>query len=49
VRKIGVSADRIVFFDDLLENIEGARVCGLRAVHVKSDADVANALAILIS
>ena len=39
VRAIGVSADRIVFFDDTLENIEGARARGLQAVHVKSGAD----------
>jgi HAD superfamily hydrolase (TIGR01509 family) len=48
VRAIGVSADRIVFFDDVLENIEGARARGLQAVHVKSSADVADALALLI-
>ena len=48
VRAIGVSADRIVFFDDVLENIEGARARGLQAVHVKSSADVADALAVLI-
>ena len=47
VKEIGVSADRIVFFDDLLENIEGARACGLQVVHVRSDADVADALAVL--
>ena len=47
VREIGVSAARIVFFDDLLENIEGARAQGF--VHVKSGADVANVLTILIS
>ena len=48
VRAIGVSADRIVFFDDSLENIEGARARGLQAVHVKSGADLADALAVLI-
>jgi glucose-1-phosphatase len=47
VRAIGVSADRIVFFDDSLENIEGARARGLQAVHVKSGADLADALAVL--
>jgi glucose-1-phosphatase len=47
VQEIGVSADRIVFFDDLLENIEGARARGLQTVHVKSGADLANALAVL--
>jgi putative hydrolase of the HAD superfamily len=40
---IGVSAQRIVFFDDLIENIEGAR--GLQAVHVSSSDDVARAMA----
>ena len=47
VRAIGVSADRIVFFDDSLEYIEGARARGLQAVHVKSGADLADALAVL--
>jgi FMN phosphatase YigB (HAD superfamily) len=47
-RAIGVSADRIVFFDDSLENIEGAQARGLLAVHVKSGADLADALAVLI-
>jgi putative hydrolase of the HAD superfamily len=36
-----------VFFDDLAENIEGARACGLTAVHVTSSGDVAKALAAL--
>jgi putative hydrolase of the HAD superfamily len=48
VRAIGVSADRIVFFDDVLENIEGARARGLQAVHVRSQGDVAGTLASLI-
>jgi putative hydrolase of the HAD superfamily len=47
VKAIGVPASRIVFFDDLLENIEGARARGLTAIHVKSAADVADALAAL--
>jgi putative hydrolase of the HAD superfamily len=47
IEAIGVSADRIVFFDDVLENIEGARARGLQAVHVKSNSDVVDALAIL--
>src|SRR5206468_9227620 len=34
IREIGVPAERIVFFDDLAENIDGARARGLRAVHV---------------
>ena len=44
IKAIGVPAARIVFFDDLMENIEGARARGLTAVHVKSIADVAAAL-----
>jgi HAD superfamily hydrolase (TIGR01509 family) len=47
VRAIGAPAARIVFFDDLAENIEGARARGLTAVHVSSVADVADALAAL--
>jgi len=44
---IGVPASRIVFFDDLAENIEGARAVGIHAVHVRSSADIAEALAAL--
>jgi glucose-1-phosphatase len=47
VKAIGVPAERIVFFDDLAENIEGARARGLRAVHVTSSDDVAEALTAL--
>jgi glucose-1-phosphatase len=47
IRAIGVPAERIVFFDDLAENIEGARLRGLTAVHVTSPDDVARALAAL--
>ena len=47
VKAIGVPAERIVFFDDLAENIEGARYRGLTAVHVTAPDDVANALAAL--
>ena len=47
VKEIGVPAERIVFFDDLKENIEGARARGLTAVHVSSTRDVADALAAL--
>lgn len=47
VKAIGVPAERIVFFDDLIENIEGARKSGLTAVHVTSTGDVAKALAAL--
>ncbi|KIZ37132.1 MULTISPECIES: HAD-IA family hydrolase [Rhodopseudomonas] len=44
VAAIGIEAERIVFFDDLIENIEGARACGLIAVQVRSSDDVARAL-----
>lgn len=47
VKAIGLPAHRIVFFDDLAENIAGARACGLTAVHVTSPGDVATALAAL--
>jgi putative hydrolase of the HAD superfamily len=47
IKAIGVPAGRIVFFDDLAENIEGARARGLTAVHVRSPDDVAEALAAL--
>jgi putative hydrolase of the HAD superfamily len=44
VKAIGVPAQRIVFFDDVMENIEGANARGLVAVHVTSARDVAEAL-----
>ncbi|MGU7895912.1 HAD-IA family hydrolase, partial [Escherichia coli] len=44
VAAMGIPANRIVFFDDLAENIEGARARGLTAVHVTSPKDVGNAL-----
>jgi putative hydrolase of the HAD superfamily len=47
VRAIGVPASRVVFFDDLAENIDGARARGLTAVHVTSPNDVAQALVAL--
>jgi FMN phosphatase YigB (HAD superfamily) len=47
VQAMGVPASRIVFFDDLAENIVGARASGLKAVHVTSTADIADALTAL--
>ncbi len=41
---LGVRLDSIMFFDDLLENVEGARSAGLQAVHVRSPRDVRHAL-----
>ncbi len=43
-RELGVALDSIMFFDDLIENIEGAQLAGLQAVHVRSPRDVRNAL-----
>jgi putative hydrolase of the HAD superfamily len=37
---MGIKLPRIVFFDDSLENVEGARAIGLQAVHVRSLADI---------
>jgi glucose-1-phosphatase len=44
VQAIGVPASRILFFDDLAENVEGARARGLHAIQVRSSDDVAHAL-----
>jgi len=47
VKAIGVPASRIVFFDDVAENIEGARAVGIHAVLVKSPADISETLSAL--
>ena len=47
VKAIGVPARRIVFFDDSIENVAGARARGLQGVHVRSLTDVEDALAAL--
>jgi glucose-1-phosphatase len=47
VKAIGTTAERIAFFDDILENVDAARACGLQGFHVKSSAEVANAVASL--
>jgi putative hydrolase of the HAD superfamily len=44
VAEMGVPAERILFFDDLIENIEAARARGLQAVHVTSSTSVAETL-----
>lgn len=41
---IGVAARSIVFFDDLLENVQAATAAGLQGVHVRSPRDVRDAL-----
>jgi FMN phosphatase YigB (HAD superfamily) len=43
-RAISVPPGRILFFDDTLANVEGARTAGLQAVHVKTPQDVEHAL-----
>jgi FMN phosphatase YigB (HAD superfamily) len=48
VREIGVPADRVAFFDDVIENVEGARARRLHAFHVKSTADIERAIAELL-
>jgi putative hydrolase of the HAD superfamily len=44
VREIGVAPGEILFFDDLAENVQAARECGLQAVQVHGPADVREAL-----
>jgi len=46
-RAIKVPAHAILFFDDLAENVAGARAAGLQAVHVRGPADVHAALSAL--
>lgn len=46
-REMGAPASRVLFFDDSVANVEGARRAGLQVVHVRSNADVAAALAAL--
>lgn len=44
VAEMGVPASSILFFDDTLENIEGARAAGLHAAHTRSTAEIVAAL-----
>ena len=43
-QEIGAPLPNILFFDDLLGNVEAARHAGMQAVHVKSFADVERAI-----
>jgi FMN phosphatase YigB (HAD superfamily) len=43
-RELGVPIGSLLFFDDLAENVEGARAAGLQAVHVRTPDDVRRAL-----
>ncbi|MBV9541810.1 MAG: HAD family phosphatase [Alphaproteobacteria bacterium] len=47
-QQMGVAPGRILFFDDALANVEGARAAGLQAVHVRSNDDVMAALRPLV-
>ena len=42
---IGVSSPAILFFDDALENVAGARAAGMQAIHARAPSDVRQALA----
>ena len=42
---INVPLERILFFDDTRANVDGALAVGMQAVHVRSLADIKNALA----
>ena len=41
---VGVAAKSIVFFDDLLENVQAASAAGFQGVHVRSPGDVRKTL-----
>ena len=41
---LGVAPEAILFFDDVFENVQGARAAGFQAVHVRSPHDVQVAL-----
>ncbi|MGH8060373.1 MAG: HAD-IA family hydrolase [Candidatus Entotheonellia bacterium] len=45
---MAVKVQQIVFFDDSPENVEGARAIGLRAVHVRSIADIEGSLQAIV-
>jgi len=44
-QQMGVSHQQVLFFDDTIENVDVARELGMTAVHVRSVADVENAIA----
>ena len=43
-RAIGLPPGRVLFFDDLPANVQGAQGAGMQAVLVRSPEDVASAL-----
>jgi epoxide hydrolase-like predicted phosphatase len=47
--KLGVRAEEAVFVDDFIENVEGARAVGMRAIHFKDPLQVHETLKALFS
>jgi FMN phosphatase YigB (HAD superfamily) len=47
--EIGIPVQRILFFDDTEENVEGAKVLGMQAVQVRSIADIEQVTAFLLA
>ena len=43
-RRIGKDPHQILFFDDMQENVDGARAAGMRAIRVRHPADIRQAL-----
>lgn len=44
LERAGLAADRAVFVDDSMKNVEGARAVGMHAIHFTSPADLREAL-----
>jgi len=44
IASVVISSSATLFFDDTVENVEGARLAGLQAVHVRTPLDVKRAL-----
>jgi glucose-1-phosphatase len=44
VADMGVALERVLFFDDMADNVAAARACGIQAVHVQAAGDVELAL-----
>ena len=47
--KMNVSLEEIMFFDDTRENVDGARICGMNAVHVRSVDDIEKSVETILS
>ncbi|MEE9343531.1 MAG: HAD-IA family hydrolase [Gammaproteobacteria bacterium] len=48
ISALGVPAQKILFFDDLIENVEAARRSGMQSVHVRSTSDIETALKTIV-